>query len=180
MNKFESYSILYYSVTINMRIAISGKARSGKDTCAEYLTAFGSFTKIAFSEPLYDVTMCTQILLNAPVKKDPDMLQAFGEFLRNHYPGIFINILEAKIFKCTDVIVTDLRYKDEMAMLKMYGFKFIRINKIQRDIDRDEDHLSEVDLDDATFDYVIDNNGTQYEFQKKVFDVYQKILQLNL
>lgn len=66
------------------------------------------------------------------------------------------NTLKSKSF----VVVTDLRYKSEMTQFKeKFGENviFVRINRFKESPSQDP---SERDLDDAVFDFYIDNTGT--------------------
>jgi len=66
------------------------------------------------------------------------------------------------------VVVPDLRFKSEMKQLRdVFGDKLVtvRINRFETSPSTD---ASERDLDDGTFDYIIENKGTLEEFYTKV------------
>lgn len=74
-------------------------------------------------------------------------------------------------------IITDMRFPNELKAIKDRSGITIRVNRPQL-IPRDFEHPSETALDNATFDYIINNDGTIEELVEKVKDilVQQKIL----
>lgn len=107
------------------------------------------------------------------------MLQLMGtEAMRdNVHPNFWVNALFASYTPVVEErrgddnswmnypnwIITDMRFPNEMQAIKERGGITIRI---QRDVDssnrpiiRENEHLSETALDNAEFDYIIDNNG---------------------
>ena len=66
-------------------------------------------------------------------------------------------------------IITDMRFLNEMEAVKKKGGITIRVN---RNLEESKDqHESETELDNAEFDYVIDNNGTIEELIEKVREI---------
>lgn len=91
-------------------------------------------------------------------------------------------------------IITDMRFSNELEAVKNRGGITIRVNRVtfreqttefgklstivQPEVDKllgIEEHSSETALDDATFDYVIDNNGTIEELVEKVRQILIEI-----
>jgi hypothetical protein len=71
------------------------------------------------------------------------------------------------------VVISDLRYKNEMSALKMAlgaedDLVTVRVNRFD---DTESKDPSERDLDDAKFDIVIENRGTLDEFLDKVAEI---------
>jgi len=62
-------------------------------------------------------------------------------------------------------LLTDMRFPNEMEAVTSRGGITIRVN---RDNENESNHPSETGLDDATFDYTIDNNGTMEDLIEKV------------
>jgi hypothetical protein len=80
-------------------------------------------------------------------------------------------------------IVTDMRFPNELEAIKNREGITIRVNRDIRCKDgladivgrmKEEQHPSETALDDATFDYTIDNNGTIEELIEKVKEILIK------
>jgi hypothetical protein len=69
-------------------------------------------------------------------------------------------------------IITDMRYRNEFERVKSEGGITIRINSNRAKI---IDHISETDLDDEKFDFVIDNSGTIEELEEQVYLVGQTL-----
>ena len=69
-------------------------------------------------------------------------------------------------------IITDMRFLNEMEAVKKKGGITIRVN---RNLEESKDqHESETELDNAEFNYVIDNNGTIEELIEKVREILTK------
>ena len=67
-----------------------------------------------------------------------------------------------------DWIITDMRFPNELEAVKKHGGITIRVN---RGDGNTGDHASETALDDAQFDYTIDNNGTLRDFSENLKQV---------
>lgn len=159
-----------------MDIALGNKARVGKDTIASYIASRAPYDIISFAAPLYSIARAVQEICGRPVEKDPALLQLLGEQLRRLYGGdLWINIALREIQRSRAaqrrVIVTDMRYRAEMAALKALGFLTLRVCREDRPIDRDPTHISEVDLDECEFDHHVDNNGTIEELRARVDEI---------
>jgi len=94
-------------------------------------------------------------------------------------------------------IISDMRFPNEMEAVKNRGGITIRVNRYPKDIIIDGNlmifdkgssthlrelekiyqnaHASETSLDNANFDYVIDNNGTIEELVEKVRVILQEL-----
>lgn len=168
-----------------MKIAFSGKARSGKDTSTEIFKNIISreldedCSVLSFASSLYKCTHSIQKTIGAEVGKDPELLQTLADLIKKKYgKDVFANILCSKLEKnqSKHIIVSDLRYKNEYAMLKKKGFVLIRINRPSRPIDRDQDHSSETELDLYPFNYVVDNSGDLVDLQLKLENIFRSLV----
>jgi hypothetical protein len=77
-------------------------------------------------------------------------------------------------------IITDMRFPNELEAVKDRGGVTIRVNRnikcycghtITCDCSKENEHYSETALDNAEFDYTIDNNGTIEELMGKVREI---------
>lgn len=147
------------------RIAISGKMCSGKSTITQYLVEHYGFVERSFAlklksivEDLFDVKT-----------KDREMLQLVGEKMRQIDSYVWVRYLFRDMPSDKNIVVSDVRYLNEIVTLKEGGFVTIRVEideKIQRERYKklyDEVsnetfyHVSEIALDDYDgFDYVLD------------------------
>jgi len=159
-----------------MKIAFGGKSRSGKDTAANVIKRINPNTQmIAFSDQLYKCMWAVQEALGFEKKKDPGLLQLLGEGARKHYGlNIWVDSVEQRIGS-GPIVVTDVRYKNEYAMLRKHEFITIRVKRSNHPIDRDPNHISEIDLDDVEFDYEISNDGTLEQFEDAITNLYEKL-----
>lgn len=63
-----------------------------------------------------------------------------------------------------NILVTDMRYQNEMKTLGDAGFTTVKITRKDRAIDRDQGHPSEVSLRDAAFNIHIENDHGMDEY----------------
>ncbi len=141
-----------------MRLAFGSKARTGKDTAANYVIENWSFVEsLRFSAPIYSIADHVQRVLGLPVCKDPVLLQTLGQALKQVY-GDDVWTKVALKFVSDRVVVTDMRFKGEKKALEEKGFVCVRINRQNRVIDRPADHPSEIDLDGEHFEHIIYND----------------------
>ena len=110
------------------------------------------------------------------------------------HPNIWVNSLMSEYFcvqsdlapngiDCPNWIITDMRFPNEMEAVKKKGGITIRVNrpcdicggsgyhKMSCPVSKSGEHYSEKALDNAEFDYVIDNNGTIEELIVKIKDI---------
>ena len=85
-----------------------------------------------------------------------------------------------KLYKSKNIIITDMRFINEMDAVKKRGGITIRVNrpcnicggsgyhKMSCPVSKSGEHLSETSLDKAEFDYVIENSGSIEELIEKV------------
>ena len=167
-------------------IGILGRKRSGKDTMGSYMIEKYNYNRYAFADPLKDILKImfdfSETQLNEDKEKVDDrwgvsprtILQKFGtEICRNDLCKYIENIkledetLWIKLFrffyeknKDKDIVITDVRFFDEIKAIKSYGGKIVKINRNNLENDT---HSSESDIDNYNFDlidYIIDNNYT--------------------
>ncbi|WP_406138823.1 hypothetical protein OH828_14480 [Streptomyces anulatus] len=169
-------------------IALVGKARSGKDTVAKRLIQRFAYTRVAFADPLrmmaldVDPIVCAQshYRLKAIVedigwdraKEDyPEIrriLQNIGQTVRDLDPKFWLRQGLDKI-EVADrwnlpVVVTDVRYRNEVRALVNRDFLTVRILRDGAGLSGDSGkHDSETELDGFECDRVISNDGTVAE-----------------
>ena len=95
-----------------------------------------------------------------------ELLQKFGTAIRNEVCDDFWVKACLKDFEDdNNYLITDVRFKSEAKGIKEKGGIIIRVN---RDGAGAGNHISEVDLDDYSFDYVINNDGDMEDLLLKV------------
>jgi dephospho-CoA kinase len=160
---------------MGMRIALSGKMRSGKDTVAKILIDEYCFNKLAYGDGIRKV--CEYLFPDEMKgKKNRTLGQKVAMTLRSLDDNVWSNLLLREIDRITpkdvNIIVTDLRFPNEYDSLKNLGFYIVKVIasediRVQRIIDagdqyRTEDlvHTSEEYIDQFHYDYEINNDAS--------------------
>ena len=129
------------------------------------------------------------IMKNKITKKSTirDVMQVLGtDLLRQGFNNnIHVATTLRSIKKDEKVIITDTRFPNELKAVKDRGGITIRVNrpdfvenaltgeKFSVKVHRNE-HPSETALDNAEFDYVIENSGTIADLEEKVLEILRK------
>lgn len=95
-----------------------------------------------------------------------ELLQKFGTAIRNEVCDDFwVKACLKDYEKGDNWLISDVRFKSEAKGIKDLDGIILRVN---REGAGAGNHISEVDLDDYQFDYVIDNNGSMEDLLFKV------------
>lgn len=174
-----------------MLIGLSGYARSGKDTVADYLVNKYGFTRMAFADPIREalyrldpkVTFgdMSEISLAWAVDKSgwevvknesPEvrgLLQRMGtEVARNMFGEDFwVDYAIGQSWKNDNVVFSDVRFRNEAtAIQKNWGVNW-RINR--PGTKAANIHVSETQMDDyKEFDLVVNNDGSLQELHAQI------------
>lgn len=166
-----------YSSEKNMKIlAISGKARHGKDYTASIIKEYlGEHDKSVLTIHYADLLkyLCTS-LFNWDGKKDENgrhILQYVGtEVVRQKDPDFWVEFV-VKILKLFEgqwdyVIIPDCRFPNEIELLKanFNDVVSLRVNRFgfESDLTKEtKNHISETALDNYEFDEYLVNDGTE-------------------
>jgi hypothetical protein len=162
-----------------LRLALGHQSRVGKDTFAEYVVRAHGGLPLAFAAGVYDIAASIQRALGVQQEKDRDLLQMIGMGLRRRYgDDVWVDQVRNRIAAAVcrepqmNIIVTDLRFPNEMLMLKKTGFITVKISRAAAPV---TDHISETALAGAEFDYHLENNGTLGEFTAGIEDLLRAI-----
>ncbi|MFF8942850.1 hypothetical protein ACF1A5_11375 [Streptomyces sp. NPDC014864] len=174
-------------------LALIGKAQSGKDTAAQWLVENRAYTRMAFADPLkemtlsmdpyvptgYGVTVRLSRLL-ADVGWDyakttyPEVrriLQHTGQAVRELDEDFWTRALARKLERAVGpVVVSDVRYWNEAAMLRSHGFTLVRIVRPERPTTPAAAalHRSENDLNGYSEDVVVYNTGSVETLHQRI------------
>ncbi|WP_232696154.1 deoxynucleotide monophosphate kinase family protein [Brevibacillus daliensis] len=189
----------------NVKVALTGKMRSGKDTVADYLAEHYGFTRFAFGDGIKRV--CSELFPDqfADGKKPRALLQGVGQAMRAFDPDVWANRTLDKIDRedkaifrgayklllCDEVIsevqanplqvvITDLRQPNEYARLYTEGYVIIRVNASDDTrLERMRSAGDTFDLADLTHDTerYVDVFAVDYELNNNgtVRDLYEQI-----
>jgi hypothetical protein len=171
-------------------VALSGLKRSGKDTVAAYLVKEYGFTRVAFADPVREhiYTLNPWLLLQDDqamrlqdyvdlvgwegAKEHPEvrrLLQIYAtEVVRDGIDPRTWLTLGMRSIRSTrgPVVVTDMRFKNELFALRNMGAKTVRVTRNAAGVA--DAHRSENELANASFQYELDNNGTIDQLHQKV------------
>jgi len=163
-------------------IGLCGLAGSGKTTAADHLVSRHHFRRLRFASPIKRMIRCLLIeagvgLIEAVEMVDGKLKETPTDLLRGRSPryamqtlgvewgrdliatDIWRRILLAKVNRCLQeglsVVVDDLRFENECAALKEFGFTVISVKR--PGIAAVQAHSSEAQV--LTFDRILLNNG---------------------
>jgi dephospho-CoA kinase len=169
-----------------MKIALTGKMRSGKDTVARYLYDYYHFPCYAFGDKLKKSANELFYFELLDGEKPRELYQFFGQAMRKRAPDIWVHHLfedvNFAIEYCgaTKILITDLRQPNEYERCKAEGFKIVRVNcdddiRLKRMIERNDsfskedlEHETESYIDTFEVDYELYNYGELNELYKQI------------
>lgn len=170
-----------------MKIALTGKMRSGKDTIAEYAIEEYGFARFAFGDGIRKVCKMLYPDQVAEGKKPRRLYQFTGQTLRQSDENVWVNYCFNQIEMIKDMfstrlkenetgipfspIITDLRQPNEYNRCKQENYVIIKVHtddeiRLQRMNAKgdnftmeDLSHETEQHIDKFEYDYIIVNNG---------------------
>lgn len=174
-----------------MIIAMSGYAKSGKDTAANIIVEnYPNFKVKKFSGKLKEIASIltgipTQMFEHQSFKEQQlygwgmtgrEFLQKLGtDAIRDGlHSNAWVMSLFCEYHNNDNWIITDCRFPNEYEYVKLFGGKVIRI--VRNGIYAVNSHPSEVALDGFDFDYVLENNYGLDELHSNIFEMMNKIL----
>lgn len=178
-------------------IGIAGYARSGKDTAAEWVAKWG-YQRTSFADPMREALLKMNPIVDPAnpfsvrLKEQVDekgwdevkasefgpevrvLLQKLGtEVGREMFGGDFwVELALKRIPDGAKVVIPDVRFKNEAEAIKRLGGQVWRITR--EGVGPANDHISEHDLDDYDFDYIMENDGTIGDLRAMVSHVMEK------
>jgi hypothetical protein len=157
-----------------------GRARSGKDSFAEQLVGAHGYTRLAFADPLKEMALAVNPIVPtgyrvyvrlAPLVADvgweyakdtyPEvrrLLQEMGQRVRDLDGAFWVRaLLRRAVTVRGPIVVTDVRYPNELHAMRRAGFTVLRI---ERPGVADMAHESETALGSHLADGIIENTGS--------------------
>jgi hypothetical protein len=165
-------------------IGVSGYARSGKDTVGQILVASHQFHRHAFADKLkqlairIDDHVADAVAGNGweDAKSDPyvrGLLQRLGVAARETIADdVWVTALFANLDLSPRHVITDVRFINEADAIRKAGGYVWRVNR--PGVHAINDHVSEHQLDDYTFDIVLTNDGSIDDLAAKVASAMQR------
>lgn len=106
------------------RIGISGKMRSGKDTVAGFLLDYG-FVRYAFADRMKE--LAAELFGMDPDVKDRPLLLSLGRRLCQVDKDVWVKHILRTMPAGARVVVSDLRFPNELELLRAAGFYIARV-----------------------------------------------------
>ena len=178
-------------------IGLIGRRRVGKDTVAKILVEQYGYERLAFADPLREAALALNPIVcigageeewrlarvvetigwEAAKDRYPEVrriLQRLGDEAgrRIHGPDLWVRHMERRLRGATGpVVVTDVRYRNEAAVLRGQGFRLVRV---VRPVPTSSDpadvagHASETELATYRTDETLVNNGSLDDLARRV------------
>jgi dephospho-CoA kinase len=180
-----------------IKIALTGKMRSGKDLCGSHLYANHGFDRVAFGDDLKRNAHATFPWISDS-SKPRALYQQYGQLMRQIDPDVWVKHAERSV-KCSinlrlnrgaekiGVVITDLRQPNEYAWARANGFTIIRVTAPDEDRllraklagddfnEADLEHETESHIDGFAVDYEITNDGTIDELKARIDAIMEVI-----
>ncbi|MBC9786675.1 AAA family ATPase [Heliobacterium chlorum] len=161
-----------------VKIALTGKMRSGKDVAADYLVNHFGFKRFAFGDAIRDI--CKDLFPDADRNGKPrELYQELGQAVRQVNPDVWVNHLlrqiELEAGPFDNIVISDLRQWNEYFALVKAGYRTGRIRskeitRIHRmkalgeEVKLDQiRHRTERTVDKLAVDFEIVNEGSLHE-----------------
>lgn len=177
-----------------LKIGFGYKARSGKDTAAEFLQKQYGGQIFKFAQPIYDIMNAVHKISGVSSFKDTKLLTWVGtEWGRSINENIWVDNCLERIYEASqqgcymsnepfvnNYYITDVRFPNEAKALRENGFYLIKVDRNMRPQEERATHASENALNDyKDWDFIVDNNSSledlYLQLQKIVQDI--KIIQ---
>lgn len=154
-------------------IALTGYARSGKDTLGQILVDQYDFTRVAFADAIKHHAR----LLGWDGNKDERgrrFLQTLGtEVVRAYNPDFWVETAMREAIQHDAVVITDCRYCNEVEAVKTNGGIVVRVER--PGVGPANDHSSENELGPEDCDLVVHNSGTIEDLERAAELLIQRI-----
>ena len=173
-----------------MIIGLSGYARSGKDTIADYLVENHGFVKLSFATPMRE----SLYRLNPEIRDMSGLVYTFKqavnlfgwEDMKTYFPAyrglmqrmgtevgremfgedFWVQQALKQVTPGANVVFSDVRYQNEANAVQATGGEVWRVER--PGVKAANDHTSEHDLDNYKFDHRIMNYGPVEDLYKTV------------
>jgi len=162
-----------------MKIALVGKAGSGKSTVAKFFVERLGYRKLAFADAVK--ATAEFVFKRAMVKpKDRVLLQWLGDGCRQFDENVWINHLglllhgvESQYRKnqvfYNGLVIDDVRYPNEATFLKQNGFSIVKLVGRGYELSKEEAlHPSERNVETIPADFEVDASGSVLQTVKTV------------
>lgn len=167
-------------------IGIHGKARSGKDTIANFLLALRGGYIYSFADPIRAMLIPIGVDMNDPywLKHKEDVIPALGvsprrlmqtlgtDWGRQMINGdLWLILAKQRLLNYgPGMIVADVRFENEAAWVRSQGGVMLHVTR--PGVAPVEDHVSETGVVAAPADMKISNDGTLEDLQRFIHEAF--------
>lgn len=174
-----------------IKIGLIGKARSGKDTVADYLVSQYQFHEFKFSKGIHDVIQLVRGKDTQKAKQRRE-LQDVGQGIRrslgeDSWVEYTMRDIQLQNKQDENLVISDVRQTNEGRYLAEHGYILIRVDtdedvRIQRMVDNGdvfnlEDLNHETEQIDMDYHRLITNNGTLEELYQQIDGILRELQQ---
>jgi dephospho-CoA kinase len=181
-----------------VKIALTGKMRSGKDLCGNHLYIKYGFDRVAFGDALKKHAHATFPWVSE-FSKPRALYQSYGQLMRQVDENVWVKHAEQAVKGAIDfrvntgaeqvgVVITDLRQPNEYEWARANGFTVIRVTAPDEDrlwraklagddfTEADLEHETESHIDGFAVDYEIHNDGSIDDLKAQIDAVLEAIV----
>ena len=141
-----------------MIVGITGYAESGKDSLGKCFVDNHGYTRVAFADAVKLMALDHHGWDGRKDEAGRALLQEVGSMMRDEYEHYWVDAAFAEVAKHEHVVLTDLRYANELARLRQLGGVFVRV--IRPGVGPVNDHPSETALNDQPADVTVINDAS--------------------
>ena len=141
-----------------MIVGITGYAGSGKDSMGKCFVDNYGYTRVAFADAVKLMALDHHGWDGRKDEAGRALLQEVGSMMRDEYEHYWVDAAFAEVAKHEHVVLTDLRYVNELARLRQLGGVFVRV--IRPGVGPVNDHPSETALNDQPADVTVINDAS--------------------
>lgn len=186
-----------------MIVGLSGYARSGKDTVAEYLVDNYGFKRVAFADAIKDALLAINPHIPNLYRLDDSvelegwevaklnpyvrsMLQALGVYARDNWGENFwidqavkkIDSLRGENYSLNNVVITDVRFPNEYDAISNWtiaGKQGVVVRVSREGIMPVNNHVSEIALDNHQFKHTIHNDSDLFDLHLSIENLMREL-----
>lgn len=174
-------------------IGLTGRARHGKDTVADYLCTHYDLTRLAFADPIRDMlelglNISTQYSVDNKETTIPwigasyrELAQTLGtEWGRARNPDLWLNVMKVKLVALADefdaIVISDVRFQNEADWVRQIGTLW-HVHRPDAPRIGHPNHSSEQGIDyDGDSDHILHNDGSLTALYQTIDRVFNQTL----
>jgi len=159
-----------------MILGLAGLKGSGKDTVYQIIKEIDEeYIKLAFANPIknkiFEIFQIDEHTYDVLKRQQywRHIFREIGMLMREYDENQFIKYVEKNL--TNKVVITDIRFMNEIYFLKKQNAILIKVKRFNND----DNHITEQDLHDELFDYIIDNTKDYEHLKKQVIKILNDI-----